>query len=75
MADEVDICFSSNNIKLFKALAHEIRHAFQYEKGLFDDGGIWAGKDDSLTYDDLPWEIDACEYQEDAFNRLFKEIR
>jgi hypothetical protein len=70
--------YGSNMYTMLKIVAHEARHAVQYETGLLNEqrrdnkmthngrweSGIWEGKAWSGAYKDAPWEIDARAHEE-----------
>jgi hypothetical protein len=68
--DENDLFFG-----LF-ALAHELRHMWQYETGKIKND-MWNGVINtwSLHYNDQPAELDAQLYAYDAYSRLFKTFK
>lgn len=73
--------------EILKTLCHELRHCWQFEKRLlkdtFDGHNKWRGKKykrvnaqkEWEAYEQLPWEIDAREYEENyvKFLHLVKE--
>ena len=64
-------CYSQKNIdivnkrevkELFKVIAHELRHAYQFKNGLIDCDGKWRGKKYKNYFEDGS-ELDAERYE------------
>ena len=74
-----------SRLETMKTLAHELRHIWQYQTGIFPSGNVW----DGVTYDrndimrgNIPdnyyeqtWENDAKAYAEEAVKRFVKEVK
>ena len=74
-----------SRLETMKTLAHELRHIWQYQTGIYPSGNVW----DGVTYDrndikrgnipakyyEQPWEIDANAYAEEAMKRFVKEVK
>ena len=74
-----------SRLETMKTLAHELRHIWQYQTGIFPSGNVW----DGVTYDrndimrgnipdnyyEQPWENDAKAYAEEAVKRFVKEVK
>jgi len=56
----IDIVNKKEVEELFKVIAHELRHAYQFKSGLIDCNGKWRGKE-YKNYDGT--EIDAERYE------------
>lgn len=74
-----------SRLETMKTLAHELRHIWQYQTGIFPSTNVWNG----VTYDrndikrgnipdnyyEQPWENDAKAYAEEAVKRFVKEVK
>jgi hypothetical protein len=72
-----------------RVIAHELRHIWQYQTGIFPSYNVWDGKkfDTVVTikrgkvpedYSNQPWESDANDYAKEAikkYKHLVKEIK
>lgn len=91
LSHEVGIHLSCTTIPLECALAHEMRHAFQYENGWLRDGRqcLWTGKiraywhgqlmefipESQEEYEKIPWEADANEWAQAWYARYTAQRR
>ena len=72
-SDQIDIVNKRDERKLFKVIAHELKHIQQHKTGVLDEN-VWYGEViDEEKYNDLPWEVEACEYEKYAIENLFKK--
>ena len=81
----IRILKSMSRLETMKTLAHELRHIWQYQTGIYPSGNVW----DGVTYDrndimrgnipdnyyEQPWENDAEAYAEEAVKRFVKEVK
>ena len=81
----IRILKSMSRLETMKTLAHELRHIWQYQTGIYPSGNVW----DGVTYDrndimrgnipdnyyEQPWENDAEAYAEEAVKRFVKKVK
>ena len=71
--NRIDIVNKRSSDDLFKVISHEMKHLEQYRNGDLEERRKKDCK--KYSYEDLPWEVEAFEYEKDAFKRLFNDIK
>lgn len=79
------ILINPYDISLADAMSHEFRHAWQFENGIMSQAGdkrLWNGEPvetgfnsmSTKEYNDLPWEVDALDFQNRYVNLRYKTL-